>query len=243
MYAPRQRLLSLLDFTRLQEADDRAAVGRWCTRALTPYGPVAAVCVWPCYVALCRQQLAGSGVRIATVTNFPHGDDDVSRALAETQAALADGADEVDLVFPYRTWLAGNRARAVELVATCKATCGPDRLLKVILEAGALPDATALAGISRDAIAAGADFLKTATGKHTVGATLSAATVMLAAIREAGGTVGFKAAGGIRTVTEALAYLQLAGGVMGDNWINPRTFRIGASVLLDELLTVLNDGD
>lgn len=236
-----RRLLGLLDLTSLNEADDAAAIARLCARATTPFGNVAAVCVWPRFAPLCRERLRGSGVRVSTVVNFPHGGADVAGTRRETEQAILAGADEVDIVFPYRCWLAGDRDRACRLVEVCKQACGTDVILKVILETGELPTPAHIAAISRDAIQAGADFLKTSTGKVKTGATLAAATVMLAAIKEAGAPVGFKAAGGVRAVRDALSYLTLAEGVMGDGWARPATFRIGASALLDELLHELYD--
>jgi deoxyribose-phosphate aldolase len=234
-----RRALPLLDLTSLNDDDDSAAIDRLCRRAGGRYGRVAAVCVWPRFIAQCRKALAGSGVRIASVANFPEGALDAAGAVAEVRAALAAGADEVDLVLPYAAWLGGQRAAAGDLVAACKQACGSERILKVILESGLLGSADNIAGASRDAIAAGADFLKTSTGKSEVSATLTAAEIMLSAIKESGRPVGFKAAGGIRTTTQAAAYLALADRIMGPRWAAPHTFRFGASGLLDDLLASL----
>jgi len=240
MSEPARRLLAVLDLTSLNDDDDKAGIERLCARAITPFGRVAAVCIRPRFVSLCKDRLADSGVRVATVANFPHGAGDPEAVLLETRQAIAAGADEVDLVFPYRSWLAGERDQARALVNACKQACGSDVKLKVILETGELVTPQHIAAASRDAIAAGADFLKTSTGKTGVGATLAAATVMLAAIKESGKTVGFKAAGGIRTLADALPYLELAEGIMGSGWTVPATFRIGASALLDDLLEILH---
>ena len=234
-----RRLLTLLDLTSLNDNDDQAIMERLCARAVTPFGRVAAVCTWPRFIGLCKDRLKGSGVRVATVANFPHGKDDPEAVLAAIRQAIVAGADEVDLVFPYKRWLAGERDPACALVSACKQVCGPEVLLKVILETGELATPRHIAEASQDAIAAGADFLKTSTGKTSVGATLTAATVMLATIKESGKAVGFKAAGGIRTPADALSYWQLAEGIMGQGWAVPATFRIGASALLDALLEVL----
>jgi deoxyribose-phosphate aldolase len=239
MHEQARQLLSLLDLTSLNESDTEVTIAHLCSRAVTAFGRVAAVCVWPPFVPFCKGQLAGTGVRVATVANFPHGRDRVEQALAETQAAVAAGADEVDVVFPYRSWLAGARAKACELVAACKEACGPGVVLKVILETGELQTPAHITAASRDTIAAGADFLKTSTGKVKTGATLAAATCLLAAIREADRPIGFKAAGGIRTVAAALPYLELAERLMGSDWVRPDTFRIGASALWDDLVAVL----
>jgi len=238
MNEPARRLLTMLDLTSLNDNDDKAGIERLCARALT--GRVAAVCIWPRFVSLCKERLAGSGIRVATVANFPHGEGELEQVLLEIRQAMAAGADEVDLVFPYRTWLAGKHDQARALVSACKQACGSAVLLKVILETGELATPRQIAAASRDAIAAGADFLKTSTGKTAVGATLAAATVMLAAIKESGKTVGFKAAGSIRTLADALPYLELAEGIMGSGWAVPATFRIGASALLDDLLESLH---
>jgi deoxyribose-phosphate aldolase len=198
-------LLTLLDLTSLNDNDDQAVIERLCARAVTPFGRVAAICTWPRFVGLCKDRLKGSGVRVATVANFPHGKGDPDTVLAEMRQAIAAGADEVDLVFPYQHWLAGERDPACALVGAGKQVCGPEVLLKVILETGELATPLHIAQASRDAIAAGADFLKTSTGKTAIGATLAAATVMLAAIKESGKAIGFKAAGGIRTPADALS--------------------------------------
>lgn len=234
-----RRALPLLDLTSLNDDDDETTVDRLCDRARGAFGRVAAVCVWPRFVERCREALDGSGVRIATVANFPEGTVERVGAVGEVRAAVAAGADEVDLVLPYATWLAGERAPARELVADCKEACGEHALLKVILESGRLPSPENIAAASRDAIAAGADFLKTSTGKTEVSATPEAAEIMLLAIKESSRTVGFKASGGIRTAAQAATYLDLADRIMGPDWAGPRTFRFGASSLLDDLLARL----
>lgn len=233
------RALSMLDLTSLGEDDSPASVGAMLKRAVTPAGPVAAVCVWPAFVAQAKDALAGTGVRVATVSNFPHGRPDIAGAAATTEQAVADCADEVDVVWPYDSWLNGNSGIAGDLVAACRDACGPGVHLKVILETGRLQTADAIAGSSRDAIAAGADFIKTSTGKTAVSATLEAAHIMLEAIRESGKPVGLKPSGGIRTTEQALAYLRLADNIMGPGWATPETFRFGASSLLDALLKTL----
>ena len=236
------RLLPLLDLTSLNDGFDDDIAGL-CSKAVTPVGKVAAVCVWPQFVTDCRRRLSGSGIRVATVVNFPHGGDDSELAVAEARAVVADGADEVDLVMPYEAWLAGEREHANGLVAAVKQAIGANITLKVILETGALGSAENAAAISRDAIGAGADFLKTSTGKRQPGATLEAAEVLLSAIRDLGANVGFKAAGGVRTTVEAAEYLELADQMMGRDWAGPERFRIGASSLLDDLLATLHEAE
>ena len=200
------RALPLLDLTSLNDSDSDAVVYQLCRRAVTPHGQVAAVCVWPRFVPLCCKTLAGSGVKVAAVVNFPHGRADQDCAVAETRAALAYGSDEVDLVFPYTAWLNGDVRAATDLVEACKSICGATITMKVIIETGCLRSAENIESASLDAIAAGANFIKTSTGKVSVNATLEAAAVMLGAIKSTGGNVGFKAAGGVRRTAQAAAY-------------------------------------
>jgi deoxyribose-phosphate aldolase len=237
-----RRAIELLDLTSLNEDDTEAAIERLCSRARTPLGDVAAVCVYPRFVPAARRLLRGSMVRVATVANFPAGGADIDRAVSETRAAIADGADEVDVVLPYQALLAGDRATPLTLVAACKLACGVDARLKVILETGALATPERIIEAARLAIQGDADFLKTSTGKLHPGATLPAARVMLDAIaeaRRAGRQVGFKAAGGIRTAQQAAEYLSLADQIMGEGWATRATFRFGASALLDDLLRMV----
>lgn len=235
-------VLSLLDLTRLDDDADDSQVRALCASAATRFGHPAAVCVYPHFVpaardALGRADLSGD-VAVATVANFPEGGSDLKLALLDAEQALEDGADEVDLVFPWRALLDGDEAAGADLVTECKAICGA-RKLKVILESGMLPDAHAVRRASEIAINAGADFLKTSTGKVAAGASPEDARIMLEAIRDSGRPVGFKVAGGVRTLADARQYMKIAEGVMGPRWISPATFRIGASSLLDALLADL----
>lgn len=244
-----RRVLPLLDLTSLNENDDAAAIEALCRRAVTPAGAVAAVCVYPGFVALARTLLAGSGVRIATVANFPEGAGAAETVLLEVADAVTAGADEIDIVMPWRTFLADGTAAGREaagtLLAAAKAACS-ERILKVILETGALRDEMAIRAAGRTAVAAGADFLKTSTGKGPPGADPRAARILLGLIREVaernGRPPGFKAAGGIRTLAQAALYLALADEIMGPRWVSPATFRLGASSLLDDLLRALGRG-
>jgi deoxyribose-phosphate aldolase len=236
-----RRAIGLIDLTDL--ADDHAEDGidELCRRAREHH--TSAVCVWPEFVATCAEQLTGSGVRVATVVNFPSGDEDVADVAAATRTALADGADDIDLVLPYRSFLAGNRDHAAEMVTAIDALVTPPHVLKVILESGAYPDTESVGAAARLAIANGADFVKTSTGKIPAGASLAAAAAMLGEIATAAGTgrsVGIKPSGGIRSFDDAIAYLDLADEVMGEGWATPATFRYGASGLLDALLAELD---
>lgn len=239
--SPAERILPLIDLTSLNHDDDAAAIERLCADAVTAHGPVAAVCLYAKFVPQARRLLEGSGVRVATVANFPKGGSDAGKASAETKAAVAAGAQEIDVVLPFAAWLAGERAKARDLIAACKAASGAQARLKVILETAALGPPAKVAEAARDAIAAGADFVKTSTGKGAGGATLEAAEAMLSEIRAAGGSVGFKASGGIRKVAEAAAYLALAERILGADWPRPDSFRFGASSLLGDVLQQLGD--
>lgn len=237
-----QRALQLMDLTTLNDNDTDASVIALCHQAKSPAGHTAAVCVYPRFVPVARKTLKEIGavdIKIATVTNFPHGNDDIGIAVAETKAAVAYGADEVDVVFPYRALMAGNQEIGFELVKACKAACGDNVLLKVIIESGELKTPELIRSASEIAIAAGADFIKTSTGKVVVNATPEAAKIMLEVIKEKNPAVGFKAAGGVKNAEQAADYLALAESVLGENWVSAKTFRFGASSLLGSLLQTL----
>jgi len=235
--------LSLLDLTNLKDDCTDAQIVTLCARAETPFGRSAAICIWPRFVARARGILGNShAIRIATVVNFPAGDMEIADVAAETREAIADGADEIDLVIPYRKFMAGDEQAVTDMVAAVRAECTSPTLLKVILETGELRDAALIRRASELAIAAGADFIKTSTGKVAVNATLETADIMLRAIRDSGRKVGFKPAGGIGSVAEAALYLRLADTIMAPDWAMPSTFRFGASGLLDDILSVLSGG-
>ncbi len=236
--ATARRALPLLDLTELSNDCEAQLVTDVCARAVHPLGKVAAVCVWPEFVALATDSLANSGVRIATVVNFPKGEDTIERVRSETSAALAVGADEIDLVLPWRVFLTGDERSAREMVAAVRESVGASTL-KVILETGMYPDQIAVARASRLAIDAGADFLKTSTGKASVSATPDAVTTMMTSIRDAGRTVGIKPSGGIRTIEQAAVYLDIVDSIMGPEWATPHTFRFGTSALHDAIIDTL----
>jgi len=235
------RALRLLDLTNLNDDCREEDIAALCRKASGAAGNVAAVCIWPRFVGLCRDHLATTGISVAAVANFPDGSANIDRAVAETRQIVEAGGDEVDVVLPYKAWLAGNREQAKNLVSACKRACDGTAHLKVILETGSLKSPENIAEASRDAITAGADFIKTSTGKTDISATPEAAEVMLTVIKETDGKTGFKAAGGIRTVEDAAKYLEIADRIMGPEWVSPQTFRFGASGLLDDLLRRLAD--
>ncbi|SCW39697.1 deoxyribose-phosphate aldolase [Rhizobium mongolense subsp. loessense] len=233
--------LSLLDLTNLKDDCTQEQIDTLCARAQTPYGNSAAICIWPRFVAHARTVLGkGHPVRIATVVNFPTGDMEVADVAAETREAIADGADEIDLVIPYRKFRDGNEKAVIDMVTAVRAECTGGVLLKVILETGEIKDPGLIGRASELAIDAGADFIKTSTGKVAVNATLEAADIMIRAIRHSGRKVGFKPAGGIGSVADAALYLSLAETIMTPDWPMPSTFRFGASGLLDDILAVLS---
>lgn len=233
------RALACLDLTNLDADCDAAAINTLCTRAVTPHGTVAAVCVWPAFVAQAKAALAGGPVRVATVVNFPAGTAPVAEVVAETRGALGDGADEIDLVVPWRALADGRPQAVTEMVAAIREVAGA-ATLKTILETGELVDAGAIRAAAEAALAGGADFLKTSTGKVRVNATPEAARLLLEAIRASGRDVGLKPAGGVRTTADAGVYLGLCDEVMGPGWATPAHFRIGASGVLAALLATLD---
>lgn len=235
------RALALLDLTSLNDTDTEETVKTLCAKAHGEFGHTAAVCIWPRFVKLAKEELKGTPVRVATVVNFPHGGTDIEATVAETKQAVADGADEIDVVLPYKAFMDGDTASAKALLdATRKACAG--KTMKVIIESGVLAHANTIAEASRLSIACGADFIKTSTGKTPVSATLEAANVMLEVIRESGKPVGFKASGGVRSTEQAADYMTLADKIMGPKWISLMTFRFGASGLRDSLLASMGYG-
>lgn len=235
--------LSLMDLTSLNDSDTSDTIINLCHQANTPVGHTAAICIYPQFIILAKKTLADLGlshVKIATVTNFPMGAADVSLAVKQTQQAIKLGADEVDVVFPYRALIQGDETIGFDLVKACKAVCGDQTTLKVIIESGELKTPALIQKASEISIQAGADFIKTSTGKVSVNATLDAAEVMLNVIKETDTNVGFKAAGGVKTAQDADAYLTLATKILGKDWIQASSFRFGASSLLANLLSELD---
>jgi deoxyribose-phosphate aldolase len=233
--------LSCLDLTSLNDFDTEADIATLCQRAQGPCGPVAAVCVWPRLAAFARAQLPAT-IRVAAVANFPHGNADVDAAVHDTVQIVRAGAQEVDVVLPYKALMAGNDAVVTTLLTSVRQAC-PGLTLKVILETGELQTPELIERASQLALNAGADFLKTSTGKTPINATPEAARLMLSAIAghpSAKYYAGFKASGGIRTVQDAMDYEALAHQILGADALTPKRFRIGASSLLNDIEAVLN---
>jgi len=237
-----RQLLSMTDLTSLNDADDTQSIQKLLELASTPCGKVAAVCVFARFVPVVRPALEGTGIALAVVANFPEGAADAQAAAAETEKAIADGANEVDVVFPHRALMAGDSRSGSALVRACRAACGERGLLKVILETGQLKNEKDIRRAAQIAADEGAHFLKTSTGKTQPGATLEAVGVLLDVIalyEKRGIKIGLKVSGGVRTVEQARQYLQLYEDALGTGSANARNFRLGASSLVKDILTVL----
>lgn len=244
--------ISMIDLTTLEGADTPGKVRALCAKALRPDPddasalPVAAVCVYPDRAADARQWVAGSAVQVASVaTSFPSGRSSRAVKLAETKEALAAGADEVDMVIDRGAFLAGDYLSVFEEITAVREACAegrgsPGPRLKVILETGELATYDNVRRASWLAMLAGADFIKTSTGKVNPAATLPVTLVMLEAVRDfraaTGTQVGVKPAGGIRTAKDAIRYLVTVNETAGPDWLDSVWFRIGASSLLNDLL-------
>jgi deoxyribose-phosphate aldolase len=238
--------IRMVDLTTLEGADTPGKVRALSAKALRPdpadpsCPPVAAVCVYPAMVPVAAEVLRGSGVHLASVaTAFPSGQAPLDVKLADTRDAVAAGADEIDMVISRGAFLAGDHRLVFDEIVAVKEAAGGAHL-KVILETGELGTYDNVRRASWLAMLAGADFIKTSTGKVPVAATLPVTLVMLEAVRDFraryGRQVGVKPAGGIRTTKDAIKYLVLINETVGDDWLSPEWFRFGASSLLNDLL-------
>src|SRR3989440_788951 len=235
-----------MDLTTLEGADTPGKVAALCSKAVRPQPgdasvpSVAAVCVYPAMVPPAVAHVRGTGVKVASVaTAFPSGQTFTSIKVAETREAVIAGADEIDMVIDRGAFLSGDYQKVYDEIVAIKEACG-DAHLKVILETGELGTYDSVRRASVLAMAAGADFIKTSTGKVQPSATLPVSLVMMEAIRdfhrETGRAVGFKPAGGIRTSRQAIAYLVVLYETLGPDWMTPERFRLGASTLLNDVL-------
>jgi deoxyribose-phosphate aldolase len=238
--------IRMVDLTTLEGADTPGKVRALSAKARRPdpadpsCPPVAAVCVYPSMVPVAAEVLAGSGVHLASVaTAFPSGQAPLEVKLADTRAAVAAGADEIDMVISRGAFLAGRYGEVFDEIVAVRQACGSAHL-KVILETGELATYDNVRRASWLAMLAGADFIKTSTGKVPAAATLPVTLVMLEAVRDfsaaTGHRVGVKPAGGIRTTKDAVKYLVMVNETVGDDWLHPDRFRFGASTLLNDLL-------
>lgn len=234
-----RRLIACVDLTSLNEQDDEHTIRRLASLADTAGGRVAALCTWGRLVPCARAALGNLDIPVAAVANFPGGAADAGAAAAETLAAVAAGAREIDVVFPYRALLGGDKNSGLRLVQACRDACAGTVKLKVILETGQLRDAPKIREAAQIAIDGGADFLKTSTGKTEPGATLEASGVLIEALAAQPARpqpVGLKVSGGIRALSQARVYLEQYEQRFGPGSARPDNFRIGASALLRELL-------
>ena len=238
--------ITMVDLTTLEGADTTGKVRALCTKAMRPDAsdpsvpPVAAVCVYPDLVDVAVRTLGTSGVNIASVaTAFPSGRASLAIKLADVREAVAAGATEIDMVIDRGAFLSGNIGKVFDEIVAVKEACGAAHL-KVILETGELVTYDNVRRASWIAMLAGADFIKTSTGKVGVNATIPVTLLMLEAVRdfalETGAVIGVKAAGGIRTTKDALKYLVVVNETAGSRWLSPDFFRFGASSLLNDLL-------
>jgi deoxyribose-phosphate aldolase len=238
--------VSMIDLTTLEGADTAGKVRHLCAKAVCPapafpeVPSCAAVCVYPSLVGVAAEALAGTGVRAASVaTAFPSGQAPLDVKLRDVEAAVAAGADEVDMVISREAFLVGDDHRVMEEIVRVKEACG-DAHLKVIIETAELGSYDHVRHAAMISMEAGADFVKTSTGKAASGATPGVVLVMLEAIRDyaerSGREVGMKAAGGVSSSKAALHMLVLVKETLGDAWLTPDRFRIGASSLLNDLL-------
>jgi len=243
------KVLSMVDLTTLEGKDTEGKVKQMCYKAqhlhdvLPGLPTVAAVCVYPTMVAVAKAALKGSGVKVASVaTGFPSGQTTLAIKIADTKFAVENGADEVDMVISRGEFLKGNYDFVFDEIATIKEACGKARL-KVIFETGEISTLDNVRKASDIAIYAGADFIKTSTGKISPAATMPVTLVMLEAIRDyyyaTGIMIGMKPAGGISTAKSALHYLVMVKETLGNAWLNNEWFRFGASSLANDVLMQL----
>jgi deoxyribose-phosphate aldolase len=238
--------LSMVDLTTLEGKDTQGKVKQLCAKAVHPHSQlkeipsVAAVCVYPSMVRVAKQALSGTKIHVAAVaTYFPSGMSNLTIKLRDTKFAVSEGADEIDMVISRGKFLEGEYNYVYDEIASVKEACGKAHL-KVILETGELATLDNVRKASDIAIAAGADFIKTSTGKVQPAATMPVTLVMLEAIRDhyyaTGKRVGMKPAGGISSSKLAIQYLVMLHETLGNDWMNPDLFRFGASTLANDLL-------
>lgn len=242
------RIFQSIDFTTLEAFDNEEKINEFCAKALAfpkqePYLSVPAICIYSPFVKQAKQLLAGSGIHVATVAcAFPSGQMPFDLKVKEVEYCVGQGADEVDMVISRGTFLAGNYNEVFNEIKTIKATC-KEAHLKVILETGELKTVQNIRKASELAILAGADFIKTSTGKVPVAATPLAAIIMIDTIKEyyeaTGKKVGFKPAGGMKTPEDAMTYYYLVKGILGEQWLNKNLFRVGTSRLAGQIIEIL----
>ncbi|MDD7277050.1 MAG: deoxyribose-phosphate aldolase [Bacteroidales bacterium] len=243
-------IFQCIDFTTLEAFDNETKINDFCSKALSfkdndLHISVPAVCIYSPFVRQAKELLRGSGIKVATVAcAFPSGQMPFELKRREVEYCVEQGADEVDMVISRGTFLAGRLDEVYEEIKSVREACAPPVRLKVILETGELKSVENIRRASEIAIKAGADFIKTSTGKSPVSATPLAAIIMCDTIKEyfeaTGRMVGFKPAGGMSTIDDALTYFYIVREVLGDRWLNKDYFRVGTSRLagkvMDELM-------
>lgn len=237
-----QRALDCLDLTQLSDDCTNADILDLCKRARTRFGPTSTVCVWPRFVPTAASALGESSVKIATVVNFPTGNEPASQVMEMTKEAVSNGANEVDVVIPWKALLEGHPENVAARVARVKSSAD-GAIIKAIIETGMLATPDLIREATRGAVDGEADFITTSTGRVPVNATPEIARIILEEIKAIGEDVGFKAAGGVRTTRGSVEYLEIADEIMGDGWAMPDRFRIGGFDLLDPLLATLSGKD
>lgn len=242
-YAMAQQALAVMDLTSLNDDDSTEQITALIKSIDKRYVPPAAICVFPQFIAHSKKKLLDRNlqhVKVATVTNFPEGEQAIESVLRATEHALNEGADEIDLVLPYKQLLAGDPDTPWQYVYSSKELCRNKAVLKVIIESGQLQSPHLIEQATEIAVLAGADFVKTSTGKVPINATLDATKVILETIKKTKKEAGFKAAGGVKTVAVAQQYISLAEEIMGPAWVCSQHFRLGASSLLEDVYRVLH---
>lgn len=247
--------VSIIDLTTLEGSDTKEKVVNMCNKAIKPldepdFPHCAAVCVYPSLIKYAKKAIKGSNVKLASVgTAFPSGQFPLKLKLADVKYCIGEGAKEIDMVISRGEFLMGNYDYIFKEIQKVKKICLKTKkkkpvLLKVILETGELGSLENVWKASFIAMLAGADFIKTSTGKISVSATLPVIYVMCEAIKlfyeKTGIKIGIKAAGGIRTAKDAIEYILLVKEILGEEWLTPKLFRIGASSLLNDLVKEYN---
>jgi len=232
-------VLSLTDLTSLEGKDNEKSIGGLCEKAIKL--KTAAVCIYPSLVSAAKKQLKGTTIKVASVAGaFPSGQLPLKLRLQEAAFALSEGADEIDMVISRGKFLEGGHHAVSDEISAFKKICGPKKL-KVILETGELMSVENISNASNIAIDAGADFIKTSTGKIAMNATLEAVCAILLAIKDSKKKIGIKPSGGIAYGDAAVTYLRLTRNILGEGWLNPQLFRFGASRLADTVFSQLEE--
>ncbi len=235
-----KQLISSLDLTSLNTSDTEEKIRELCLKATTPYGNVPAICVYSQFIPFARTILP-KDIKIATVINFPSGQADLALLEKEINTAISLGADELDVVLPYKSLLSGDVDFCSKYLQLARSLCAK-KTLKIIIESGELKTVDNIREASSLCVDANVDFIKTSTGKTEISATPEAANIILETINQSNKNIGFKASGGIKTLEDAKKYLSLAQSIMGTNWVNSSNFRIGASSVLTNLIETIERG-